>query len=144
MTTTITEKLQEELGGSTAGHEKTDSQSDAPTLHEPDQDGVDRAPGDGTPKDEEKEWVGGWKLASLMISITLAAFLMLLDMSIIVTVSGRFVVIHRVLDLTRIQAIPQITSDFHSLQDIGWYGSSYNLARYVYSFSKSMTIANLY
>ena len=89
MTTTITEKLRDEPRGSAAGHEKTDSQSDAPTLHEPEQDGVDRAPGDGTPKDEEKEWVVGWKLASLMISITLAAFLMLLDMSIIVTVSAR-------------------------------------------------------
>lgn len=87
MTTTITEKLQDEPRGSIAGHEKNDCQSDAPTLHEPEQDGVDKTPGDDTPKDEEQEWVGGWKLASLMISITLAAFLMLLDMSIIVTVS---------------------------------------------------------
>ncbi|KAJ4314850.1 hypothetical protein N0V84_008681 [Fusarium piperis] len=110
MTTTITEKSQEEVLSGTPDHEKTDSQSDAPTLHEPDQHAGDGTPKDDTPKGNEEEWVGGWKLASLMISITLAAFLMLLDMSIIVT------------------AIPQITSDFHSLQDIGWYGSSYNLA----------------
>lgn len=94
MTTTISEKLQEEPRDSIAGHEKNDCQSDAPTLHEPEQDGVDKTPGDDTPKDEEKEWVVGWKLASLMISITLAAFLMLLDMSIIVTVSGLLCIVY--------------------------------------------------
>lgn len=26
------------------------------------------------------------------------------------------------------QAIPRITSDFHSLTDVGWYGSAYLLA----------------
>lgn len=36
--------------------------------------------------DQELEYVGGWKLAGLMIAITLACFLVLLDMSIIVTV----------------------------------------------------------
>ncbi len=28
------------------------------------------------------------------------------------------------------QAIPQITSDFHSLEDVGWYGGAYQLASY--------------
>ena len=28
-------------------------------------------------------------------------------------------------DTTTAQAIPRITSDFHSLQDVGWYGSAY-------------------
>jgi hypothetical protein len=28
------------------------------------------------------------------------------------------------------QAIPQMTSDFNSLEDVGWYGSAYQLARY--------------
>ena len=28
------------------------------------------------------------------------------------------------------QAIPRITSDFHSLPDVGWYGSAYLLAKY--------------
>lgn len=28
------------------------------------------------------------------------------------------------------QAIPQITTDFHSLADIGWYGGAYQLAWY--------------
>lgn len=35
---------------------------------------------------DDESWVTGWKLTSLMISITLACFLLLLDMSIIVTV----------------------------------------------------------
>ncbi|KAJ3519886.1 hypothetical protein NM208_g13944 [Fusarium decemcellulare] len=109
--TTIIPKSQSEPRVMTPEQEKFDAQSDAPTLHDPNEDTNKTNPENDTPKvDEEDEWVVGWKLASLMISITLAAFLMLLDMSIIVT------------------AIPRITSDFHSLQDIGWYGSSYNLA----------------
>lgn len=32
------------------------------------------------------------------------------------------------------QAIPRITSDFHSLPDVGWYGSAYLLAKYVVHF----------
>jgi MFS family permease len=27
-----------------------------------------------------------------------------------------------------VQAIPKITSDFHSLEDVGWYGAAYQLA----------------
>lgn len=30
-----------------------------------------------------------------------------------------------------LQAIPRITSDFHSLPDVGWYGSAYLLAKCV-------------
>ena len=29
------------------------------------------------------------------------------------------------------QAIPHITSEFQSLLDVGWYGSAYQLTRYV-------------
>lgn len=88
---------------------ESDIPSSAPTIVEqdnvinstkPEQDG----------HQDEPEYLSGWKLVSLMVAITLSAFLMLLDMSIIVT------------------AIPSITSDFHSLRDIGWYGSAYNLA----------------
>ncbi|KAM3521390.1 hypothetical protein NHJ13051_006281 [Beauveria bassiana] len=56
------------------------------------------------------EYIHGWRLFSVMLAITLACFLYLLDVSILVT------------------AIPKITSDFHSLTDIGWYGATYNLA----------------
>ncbi|KAI0841865.1 MFS general substrate transporter [Hypoxylon sp. FL0890] len=49
------------------------------------------------------------KFWSVMLSIYLALFLVALDRTIIGT------------------AIPQITQDFHSLGDIGWYGSAYQL-----------------
>ncbi|KAH8705863.1 putative MFS multidrug transporter [Talaromyces proteolyticus] len=55
-------------------------------------------------------YITGIKLALVMLSVTLVAFLVLLDMAIIAT------------------AIPRITSQFHSLQDVGWYGSAYQLA----------------
>nr|AAD34558.1 unknown [Aspergillus terreus] len=54
--------------------------------------------------------VTGLRLGLVVVSVTLVAFLMLLDMSIIVT------------------AIPHITAQFHSLGDVGWYGSAYLLS----------------
>ncbi|KAJ4286162.1 hypothetical protein N0V90_013511 [Kalmusia sp. IMI 367209] len=49
------------------------------------------------------------KLTLITIGVCLAVFLMALDNSIIAT------------------AIPRITDQFHSLQDVGWYGSAYLL-----------------
>ncbi|KAM0403631.1 hypothetical protein ACHAQC_001248 [Fusarium culmorum] len=93
-------------------NEKTVSSSNTPTLHEPVQEEIQAKPEIELPAEEEDEtqWLTGWKLVSMITSLTLAAFLMLLDMSIIST------------------AIPRITSDFHSLHDIGWYASAYNLS----------------
>ncbi|SLM41028.1 Tetracycline resistance protein TetB/drug resistance transporter [Lasallia pustulata] len=65
---------------------------------------------DNAPTEEEHQWVTGIQLLTIMATICLVCFLMLLDTSIIVT------------------AIPNITSDFHSLPDVGWYGSAYQLA----------------
>jgi hypothetical protein len=48
-----------------------------------------------------------------MTALIMAVFVVLLDMIIIVT------------------AIPKITSTFHSLPDVGWYGAAYNLSRSV-------------
>ncbi|KAI0118955.1 putative MFS multidrug transporter [Daldinia grandis] len=59
---------------------------------------------------ENKEYITGYKLALLLFSVTTFFFLLMLDMSIIST------------------AVPQITSDFHSLPDIGWYSGAYQLA----------------
>ncbi|KAF5026300.1 hypothetical protein F66182_1622 [Fusarium sp. NRRL 66182] len=105
-------KETQDLSGATLIHDgKADSQSNAPTLCEPREDEKrTKSQHNDTPRErEEDEWLTGWKLASLMTSLTLAAFLMLLDMSIIST------------------AVPRITSDFHSLTDIGWYVGAYNL-----------------
>ncbi|KAH8805652.1 efflux pump [Xylogone sp. PMI_703] len=69
---------------------------------------------DGTPPTaepiDEDDYISGYKLIALMVSLSMCCFLLLLDTSIIVT------------------AIPRITSDFHSLRDVGWYGSAYLLA----------------
>ncbi|KAJ5202902.1 hypothetical protein N7449_004981 [Penicillium cf. viridicatum] len=53
--------------------------------------------------------IAGFKLVSLVSALTSAALLVLLDASIIAP------------------AIPRITSQFHSLSDVAWYGSSYQL-----------------
>ena len=53
---------------------------------------------------------------------------MMLDLAIIVTVSGAQHSERRVPTDRSTKAIPRITSDFHSLSDVGWYGSAYMLA----------------
>ncbi|KAI1452558.1 MFS multidrug transporter [Annulohypoxylon moriforme] len=59
---------------------------------------------------EKHEYVKGSKLVSILVAVTLAYFLAMLDTSIVAT------------------AIPRITTQFHSLSDVGWYGSAYQLA----------------
>ncbi|KAF2122815.1 putative MFS multidrug transporter [Lophiotrema nucula] len=68
------------------------------------------------PKEQSKpalpppiEYPTGLKLASILTSVYLAMFLVSLDRTIIGT------------------AVPKITDDFHSLNDIGWYASGYLL-----------------
>ncbi|KAJ6512649.1 major facilitator superfamily domain-containing protein [Mycena sanguinolenta] len=58
----------------------------------------------------EDDFPHGFKLLVLMIALSLAVFLVALDNSIITT------------------AIPKITDQFKSLDDVGWYGSVYLLA----------------
>ncbi|KAJ5183451.1 hypothetical protein N7492_001067 [Penicillium capsulatum] len=62
------------------------------------------------PLKDEPVYLTGARLLMVLTGVTLVCFLMLLDTSIIST------------------AIPKITSQFHSLGDIGWYGSSYQIA----------------
>ncbi|KAF7131369.1 hypothetical protein CNMCM5793_004540 [Aspergillus hiratsukae] len=61
-------------------------------------------------KEHPEKWIKGIPLVMVTSGVTLVIFLMLLDMSILST------------------AIPQITNQFHSLEDIAWYGSAYTLA----------------
>ncbi|KAH8807090.1 major facilitator superfamily domain-containing protein [Xylogone sp. PMI_703] len=56
------------------------------------------------------DYLTGLKLVVVLAAVTMAAFLMILDLSVVVT------------------AIPKITTHFHSTADIGWYGSAYLLA----------------
>ncbi len=67
---------------------------------------------------EEPEWAHGFQLFTILATLSLVCFLMLLDGTIVVA------------------AVPRITDDFNSLKDIGWYGAAYQLGRYVISSSK--------
>ncbi|CAI0652066.1 unnamed protein product [Colletotrichum noveboracense] len=60
-------------------------------------------------EDNSQEYVSGVKLGLIVVSVSLACFLTVMDISIIST------------------TIPKITDDFKSLVDVGWYGSAYNL-----------------
>ena len=56
-----------------------------------------------------KQYFEGWRLAVVIVSLCLGTLLVALDTTII------FV------------AVPRISTSFHSLEDIGWYGSAYLL-----------------
>jgi hypothetical protein len=58
---------------------------------------------------DEAQYPGGFKLITVVIALCFAVFLVALDNTIVAT------------------AIPRITNDFHSLDDVGWYASSYLL-----------------
>ncbi|KAJ6444997.1 MFS multidrug transporter [Purpureocillium lavendulum] len=60
--------------------------------------------------EERREYLTPVQVPIVVASITMGAFLLLLDSTIIST------------------AIPQITSEFHSLKDVGWYGAAYQLS----------------
>ncbi|PQE02869.1 efflux pump antibiotic resistance protein [Rutstroemia sp. NJR-2017a BBW] len=59
--------------------------------------------------DTTAPFLRSWRLAIVIGSLCLGVFLLALDMNIIGV------------------AIPRITSDFHSLDDVAWYGSAYLL-----------------
>jgi hypothetical protein len=59
------------------------------------------------------EWAHGFQLFAILAAVTCVCFLILLDGTIVVA------------------AVPRITDDFNSLDDIGWYGAAYQLGRYV-------------
>lgn len=76
-------------------------------------------------------YITGFKLFAIVGAVTAAVFILLLDTSIVVAVSNRASIdvdLHATNTIPP-QAIPRITSDFHSLEDIGWYGSAYLLTR---------------
>ncbi|KAL4787634.1 major facilitator superfamily domain-containing protein [Aspergillus varians] len=94
-------------------HDKEPTTPDTPPSSEdlkPDPTADNQPPPAPASQAQEHEWATGLKLFTIMVAVTLVCLLILLDTSIVVT------------------AIPQITSKFHSLLDVGWYGSAYQLA----------------
>ncbi|KGO68103.1 Major facilitator superfamily domain, general substrate transporter [Penicillium italicum] len=65
--------------------------------------------GDTDTPEEEGEYPNAWRLTLISIALCLCVFCVALDNTIIAT------------------AIPKITDQFNSLDDVGWYGSSYLL-----------------
>lgn len=76
---------------------------------------------------DDTSYASGLKLFFITLGLCLAVFLMALDQSIIAT------------------AIPRITNDFNSLDDVGWYGSAYLLttASLQLLFGKFYTFMNI-
>ncbi|CAD6589968.1 MAG: hypothetical protein ASARMPREDX12_004093 [Alectoria sarmentosa] len=58
---------------------------------------------------ETADYSHGFKLAFIVVALALSIFLVALDMTIVAT------------------AIPRITDEFHSLNQVGWYGSAFFL-----------------
>ncbi|KAF5380253.1 hypothetical protein D9757_008194 [Collybiopsis confluens] len=75
----------------------------------------------------EVQYASGARLAVITVGVCLGLFVVALDSTIISTV------------------IPTITTDFHSLDDVGWYGSAYLLvlASLQPSFGKLYTVFDL-
>jgi hypothetical protein len=74
---------------------------------------LDPVEGANVPSGEEEDetrYITGVKLHAILFGLTLVAFLIMLDQTIVGT------------------ALPRITSTFNSIKDIGWYGSAYMLA----------------
>ncbi|KAG4437721.1 hypothetical protein IFR05_006804 [Cadophora sp. M221] len=85
----------------TAGAQSTSLPSNEKSESQPDHMG---------PDDEVPEYITGIRLHLVLFGITAVMFLVMLDMTIVVT------------------AIPSISNDFDSIKDIGWYGTAYLLS----------------
>lgn len=76
---------------------------------------------------ESEMYPTGFKFFSILIAVILSIFLVALDMTIVAT------------------AIPRITDDFHSLDQVGWYGSSFflTIAAFQSTWGKAYKYFNL-
>lgn len=92
-----------------------DSKAEKPTSLEESQEkdattaDITGAPTEEEEAEDESKYLSGLKLWTLSFGLCLTTFVIALDNTIIAT------------------AIPKITSVFNSLEDVGWYGSSYLL-----------------
>ncbi|KAH8664341.1 major facilitator superfamily transporter [Xylariales sp. PMI_506] len=88
-----------------------DAEKDESIQQEPQSDStVVETTTSATPAEEDVEYIEGVKRFAVMAATTLVVFTMLLDTSILST------------------AVPYITTEFHSLSDVGWYVAAYQLS----------------
>ncbi|KAH7242786.1 major facilitator superfamily domain-containing protein [Fusarium tricinctum] len=103
----------ERLSTATVGYSTTDSSSyhdsNVPTGTQSNAFGNERDHSGEAAHKDEPVILGGLQLGLLTLGLSLATFVVALDNTIIAT------------------AIPRITSAFNSLDDVGWYGSTYLL-----------------
>jgi MFS family permease len=88
------------------------------------------------PDDSDANFLTGRKLALVILAAALAMFLVALDRTIIAT------------------AVPRITDDFHSLNDVAWYASAYLITAcatqltwgrfYTFYSSKAVYLASIF
>ncbi|GAM40309.1 hypothetical protein TCE0_038f12564 [Talaromyces pinophilus] len=99
------EKEHEKETGRTFNHDTEDEEENPQKVND-----ATAGQADLTRTTSTVQYVEGMKLYVLMASMTLIFFLVMIDITIVST------------------AVPQITSDFNSLEDVGWYGTAYQLA----------------
>lgn len=87
-----------------SGHEKPSQGSSSGEDGE-----SDRESGEESPSEDQNEYPGNIALMFIVVAVILSIFLVSLDMTIIAT------------------AIPRITDEFKSLDQVGWYGSAFFL-----------------
>lgn len=91
-------------------HDEKRADSSASTVNEAPAANVDQSKEEVEVEEPHHSFLDGFKLFLVMLGITVVFFLSMLDIAIIGT------------------AIPKITSDFHTLNDVGWYVGAYQLA----------------
>ena len=93
--------------------------------------------------EDESKYPSGFPLAILTFGLCVSIFVVALDNTII----GELIGCHNVFETDSIlaTAIPRITTVFNSLNDVGWYGSSYLLTQTSLqpSFGKIYTYFNV-
>ena len=100
----------DEVENKEAGHAAHATEIPATAAKADDTSAVKQNPnGMDTDDDDDSKYLTGTKLSLLTFGLCLATFVVALDNTIIAT------------------AIPRITTQFNSLPDVGWYGSSYLL-----------------
>lgn len=112
LSTTAVSSTDDSKDPSSAKHQDKHSEtiaSNDDTASDEKQNHVEEKLKDGALAASEEEYPKAARLFFILLALALSIFLVSLDMTIIAT------------------AIPRITDEFHSLNDVGWYGTAFFL-----------------